>query len=46
MSFFIDFNPEDILQQATESTHRYERGMHSCLYSKGEHGLLPHIAMS
>ncbi|XP_027075558.1 fatty acid amide hydrolase-like isoform X1 [Coffea arabica] len=26
MSFFIDFNPEDILQQATESTHRYERG--------------------
>lgn len=26
MSFFIDFNPEDILRQATESAHRYERG--------------------
>lgn len=26
MSFFIDFNPEDILRQATESTLRYERG--------------------
>lgn len=26
MSFFINFYVEDILQQATESTLRYERG--------------------
>jgi Asp-tRNA(Asn)/Glu-tRNA(Gln) amidotransferase A subunit family amidase len=26
MSFFIDYNPEDILKQAIESTLRYERG--------------------
>ncbi|MQL79405.1 hypothetical protein Taro_011832 [Colocasia esculenta] len=26
MSFFIRYNPEDILRQATESTQRYERG--------------------
>lgn len=26
MAFFINYNAEDILRQATESTHRYERG--------------------
>ncbi|OVA03745.1 Amidase [Macleaya cordata] len=26
MSFFINYNSEDILKQATESTHRYEQG--------------------
>jgi tRNA U55 pseudouridine synthase TruB len=26
MSFFINYNVEDILKQATESTLRYERG--------------------
>lgn len=27
MAFFINYNAEDILRQATESTHRYERGV-------------------
>lgn len=32
MSFFISFDPEDILRQATESTLRHERGKVSYLY--------------
>lgn len=33
MSFFINYNPEDILRQANESTLRYENGSLSHLFT-------------